>query len=366
MTKLDVVIRQDADELFKDISNVLTQLEGSTIVVTGAFGFLFSYMLDILALWNEENKYPIKKIIAIDNFKIGNKERLAYLSERKDFEFICHDISTPIQLEDEIDWIIHGAGIASPMFYRKFPLETIDVNVMGTRHMLNLAREKSVKGVAIMSTSEVYGDPIASMIPTPESYRGNVSCYGPRACYDESKRLSESLAYIYHDLYKLPVKIIRPFNIFGPGQSLADKRIMPDLLNSVVESKSIVLFSDGKPTRSFCYVKDAIAGLLSILVNDQTIGKPINLGCDEQEISILDLASLMQKIAKEDFEIDLNVEHKVSNDAAYLTDNPQRRCPDIDFLRELIGEYQYTGLRDGVVRTLNHYFNQKVLHEEPA
>src|SRR5207244_1227479 len=152
----------------------------------------------------------------------------------RDVAFVDADVSQRLQLDTPVDWIIHGASVASPTFYRRYPLETIDANVGGTRQMLELARDPRVRGMLYLSTSEVYGDPGPASIPTPEEYHGNVSCTGPRACYDESKRLAETLCQTYASLYGVAVKVVRPFNVYGPGQRLDDGRIIPDLIRSAL------------------------------------------------------------------------------------------------------------------------------------
>jgi dTDP-glucose 4,6-dehydratase/UDP-glucuronate decarboxylase len=202
-----------------------------------------------------------------------------------------------------------------------------------------------------ISTSEIYGDPDAAHIPTREDYRGNVSCTGPRACYDESKRMAETLCSTYYSLYGVPVKVIRPFNVYGPGQRLDDKRIIPDLISAALERRPLELFSDGRATRSFCYVSDAIRALWHILLSD-TNGEAFNVGNDEREITIGMLAELVREAAGPP---QLEILHRASEDKHYLTDNPQRRCPDLTKLR---GRFPWTPnvpLAEGLERTLRSY-----------
>src|SRR5262249_15958041 len=156
-------------------------------------GFLCSYLLETVAYLNDTAWQRPCRLISVDNLRSGIAARVAHLAERRDFRFLDHDVSQPLDPAERVDWIIHGAGIASPTFYRKFPLETVDVNVSGTRRMLDLAQRQGARSILYMSTSEIYGDPDPAFIPTAEDYRGNVSCNGPRACYDESKRMAEAL-----------------------------------------------------------------------------------------------------------------------------------------------------------------------------
>ncbi|MGH9652438.1 MAG: NAD-dependent epimerase/dehydratase family protein, partial [Bryobacteraceae bacterium] len=207
------------------------------------------------------------------------------------------------------------------------------------------------RSLLYISTSEIYGDPDAAHIPTREDYRGNVSCTGPRACYDESKRMAETLCWVYHELYKVPVKAIRPFNVYGPGQRLDDKRIIPDLVSAALERRAIELFSDGRATRSFCYVSDAIRALWLILLSDAN-GEAFNVGNDEREIAIGELAELISQVAGPPR---LEIRHRASEDKHYLTDNPQRRCPDLGKLRGRLGWSPKVPLAEGLERTLHSY-----------
>jgi len=342
------IIHQDAELIASTLAPELSLLNGSTLLVTGASGFLCSHFLETIAVYNETAR-PRCRVLAVDNFKTGLPERLAWVAGRSDIELCRSDVSIGFQPAEPVDWIIHGAGIASPPFYRRFPLETIDVNVNGTRHMLDLLR-RGGRGMLLLSSSEIYGDPDPGHIPTPEDYRGFVSSTGPRACYDESKRLGETLAMTYHRLYGAPVKIVRPFNVYGPGQRLDDGRIIPSLISAAFYRRPIVLYSDGRATRSFCYIRDAIHGMLRVLLSP-VAGEAFNVGNDE-EISIGDLA---RTAASLDGEPVLPIEFHTSDEADYLCDNPQRRCPDLTKLRRLGGWEPQVKVREGLARTLQSY-----------
>jgi dTDP-glucose 4,6-dehydratase/UDP-glucuronate decarboxylase len=330
-------------------------LGGSTLLITGANGFLCSYFVDCVVEWNRRHPEARTRVIAVDNLLTGAADRLAHLQGNPDISIVSHDITKPLKLTESVDWVIHGASIASPMVYRKFPLETIDANVSGTRHMLDLATAKKSKGVVVMSSSEIYGDPDPAFIPTPEEYRGNVACMGPRACYDESKRMSETLAWTYHRVHGLSVKLIRPFNVYGPGFRLDDQRVLPDLFTAVLDRKPIVMLSDGRPSRSFCYVTDAIRGILTVLVQGQG-GEAYNVGNDEVEVSMGDLATRVSAVAAELMNCPASpIVYQTSQDADYLTDNPQRRCPDLKKLRSVGGWAPEVSLTDGLKRTLTYY-----------
>ena len=347
-TTTTTIIREDSERIAAELYPDLKQLDGATLLVTGASGFLCSHFLEAIAVFNETAR-PGCRVLALDNFKTGLPQRLAWVEKRSDIELRACDVSAGFEPGEPVDFIIHGAGIASPPIYRQFPLETIDVNVSGARHMLELLRREG-RGMLLLSSSEIYGDPDPAHIPTSEDYRGSVSCTGPRACYDESKRLGETLAMTYYRLYGSPVKIIRPFNVYGPGQRLDDGRIIPSLISAAFDRKPIVLYSDGRATRSFCYSRDAIRGMLRVLLAS-VAGEAFNVGNDE-EISISELAQIAARL---DGEPALPVEFHTSKDADYLSDNPQRRCPKLTKLRGLSGWEPQVKVREGLARTLRSY-----------
>jgi UDP-glucuronate decarboxylase len=340
--KKDILyIHQKAQKEFKLLS-------GNSLLLTGANGFLGYYFTKAILSWNDTHaKNPIR-LYALSTFRNGVPSWINKLKKRSDFILLKKDISLyTIPKHLEFSYIIHGASIASPTFYRSNPIETINANVLGMYNILDylLKRKKTknpVKGLLFFSTSEIYGDPTKGNIPTAEEYRGNVSCTGPRACYDESKRFCETLCVNYSRVHNLPITIARPFNNYGPGLKLHDKRVIPDFSNNVLHNKDIVMFSDGLPTRTFCYVSDAIVGYLKIL----TMGKPgesYNIGVEKPEISMYNLAEKIKKIAQKKYGYKGNVIIKKSTDKEYLTDNPSRRCPkiekakkDLDFKPEIL------------------------------
>jgi dTDP-glucose 4,6-dehydratase/UDP-glucuronate decarboxylase len=344
---LDDIITEDLDRIVERARPALEQMAGTTLLVTGAAGFLPSYFVDAVARFNEGAAEPCR-ILCLDNFISGVATRLSHLEGRPDVSMVVADVSAGVEVDEPVDWMVHGASVASPIWYRKHPLETIDVNVNGTRHLLELSRQQPVRGFLLLSSSEIYGDPPADRIPTPETYWGHVSSVGPRACYDESKRLAETLAVTFHQLHGTPVKIVRPFNVYGPRLRLDDGRIVPDLMLAAVEGRPIVLFSDGKPTRSFCYVADFVVAMLHLLVTGPA-GEAFNVGNDE-EISIGDLAHLMSDIAG-----GIGVELQTSEDPNYVTDNPNRRCPDLSKTKATIPWVPEVDLRAGLERSLAHY-----------
>jgi dTDP-glucose 4,6-dehydratase/UDP-glucuronate decarboxylase len=348
------VIREDAAAVVERLGARLDALAGRRLLVTGAGGFLCSHLLDVVAAWNDQNPADACRVLAVDVFHSGLPERLAHLvgpGGRPEFDLLRADVAKPLDAPGRFDLVVHGASIASPPVYRERPLETIDANVLGTRQMLELARSAGATSMVFLSTSEIYGDPDAAAIPTPETYRGNVSCTGPRACYDESKRLGETLCTTYQRKLGTPVKIVRPFNVYGPGQRLDDGRIVPDLVGAALRREPLVLWSDGRATRAFCYVRDAVRGLLEVLLLGRD-GEAYNLGNDQAETSVRELAFAMREVAGPP---PLAVRFATHDDADYLTDNPSRRCPDLAKLRALSGYAPEVDLKTGLERTLRSY-----------
>jgi dTDP-glucose 4,6-dehydratase/UDP-glucuronate decarboxylase len=347
---MDVQIRRDVEGIIDANRKALSQLDGRGILITGGAGFLGAYFLDLLSLWNETGAKKHCQIYCLDTFITGTPRRIAHLEGKGYFHKIAQSVTEPLPPGLEVDYIMHFASIASPTFYRKYPLETIDSNVAGTRNLLEYAAKRKIASIVFLSTSEIYGDPVASMIPTPEDYRGNVSCTGPRACYDESKRLGETLCMTFFRQKNVPVKIIRPFNVYGPGLRIDDKRIIPDLFHSAIFEGGIALHSDGKPTRSFCYVSDAVDAMLKVLLS-KLDGEQFNVGDDSQEISMLELA----KMVRSQFSDEMKLTFKASEEKDYLTDNPLRRCPDLKKIRSLLGYEPKVGLAEGLSRLKGWY-----------
>ena len=200
------------------------------------------------------------------------------------------------------------------------------------------------------SSSEIYGDPNSSSIPTNEEYKGNVSCHGPRACYDESKRFGETLCWVYAKEYGMPITIARPFNNYGPGMSLTDKRLPADFANNIIEGRDLIIFSDGSPTRTFCYISDAITGYLLCLTYGQY--DYFNIGNNIPEISVSEFAKIFKSNGHKVFGYQGSIFHKKSDDIDYMTDNPNRRCPDISKARKKLNYIPKVNVEEGVERYL--------------
>lgn len=356
MSNYSKIIEEDCGEIIKRVGIALDSLKNKSLLITGANGFLCSYFVDVINQWNKSNESSNRCVVhAVDNFSSSKKTRLSHLIDENEIKLYNYDISKSINIEN-VDYIIHGASIASPSIYRIYPLETLDANVTGTRNVLNLATLKNVTNVIIMSSSEIYGDPDDNNIPTNEQYNGNVSCEGPRACYDESKRIAETLAYVYKTKHKLSVNTIRPFNVFGPGQNLDDKRVVPDCIKSVLNNSDIEIFSDGKSTRSFCYISDAVSAILLLLLKQPTDYLAFNVGNDEIEITMKELADLVVKVGKRVITSNTNkVIFKKSFDVHYNTDSPKRRSPDLSRIKSTTQWKPIVNLEQGIERTIKSY-----------
>lgn len=345
-----------------DLGRNATSFYGTRVLVTGAAGFLGFNFLQFFSYLNQNrppSHAPIH-VVAADNYLRGKSRWIVELAQSdRHIELRTFDITHSWPQEDaRYDFIIHGASVASPTFYRQYPLETLDANVMGLRNMLDLARRAAVTSMVFFSSSEIYGDPPAREIPTQETYRGNVACTGPRACYDESKRLGETLCYIYAQQYRIPVKIIRPFNNYGPGLRLTDRRVLPDFCADALAGRDIVLYSDGKATRTFCYSSDALTGYLLVLLSNNQ-GEAFNIGSQDPEVSMFELATLVSKVSHSN----RSVVCRQSNDKDYLTDNPQRRCPDLSKAKTLLGYQPKVDLQTGIGRLIEWYKTFRALEE---
>jgi UDP-glucuronate decarboxylase len=365
-----------AELLEKDLGHIADGLgaefgamSGSNLLITGGAGFLGYYLVQSVLFWNERHtdSRPIH-VTVLDNFQRGTPDWIVGLRNRPDLVLVEHDIrrALPSGLR-AFHYIVHAAGIASPTYYRRHPLETMDTNIEGLRHLLEYARirrssPEPVQGFLFYSSSEIYGDPLPGHIPTPEDYRGNVSCTGPRACYDESKRYGETLTVTFARQHGIPATIARPFNNYGPGLKITDRRVIPDFARDVLDGRDIVLLSDGSPRRTFCYAADAVTGYYKVLVRGRA-GEPYNIGVERPEISMLDLAERIVTLARELFGYQGAVVRRASQEADYLVDNPTRRCPVIAKARAELGYEPSIGLEEGLRRSLVWYSHNRTAAE---
>ncbi|HET9857084.1 MAG TPA: NAD-dependent epimerase/dehydratase family protein [Chthoniobacterales bacterium] len=360
-TNADAVVREDLDFIVERANAEMEQMSGQRLLVVGGAGFLGHFLVQSPLHWNaaHPNRAPIH-VTVLDNYARGLPGWLKRIESNPSLELVQHDIVKPVpETAAAFQFIIHAASIASPIYYRKHPLETMDANVGGLRNLLDygLRQAKSgspLSGFLFFSSSEIYGDPPPDQIPTPETYRGNVSCTGPRACYDEAKRYGETLCVTFASQHGLPAKVARPFNNYGPGLKITDRRVIPDFAADILAGRDIVMFSDGSATRTFCYVADAVCGYYKILVNGRP-GEAYNIGVEEPEISMLNLAEKMAALGGELFGYKGKVVRQQSGDKDYVTDNPNRRCPVLTKARSELGYDPQVSLAEGLRRSLLWY-----------
>ncbi len=304
----------------------------SRVLVTGGAGFIGSYLCEHLL--NEGHE-----VLCLDNFFTGTKDNIIHLMDNHRFELIRHDITEPIMLE--VDRIYHFACPASPVHYQYNPVKTIKTNVMGTINMLGLAKRVKAR-VMLASTSEVYGDP--KVHPQTEEYWGHVNPIGPRSCYDEGKRVAETLMMDYHRQNNVDIKIIRIFNTYGPRMAINDGRVVSNFIVQALRGEDITVYGDGKQTRSFCYIDDLVDGIFKMMNTEDFIG-PVNLG-NPAEFTILELAELVIELTGSKSKI------------KYLPkpqDDPVQRQPDITLAKRKLNWEPRIPLREGLEKTIAYF-----------
>ena len=305
------------------------------ILVTGGAGFIGSHLCERLLEKGNE-------VVCLDNFFTGSKDNIKHLFSDYSFELILHDLVNPILLE--VDQIYNLACPASPVHYQYNPVKTVKTSVMGTLNMLGLAKRVKAR-ILQASTSEVYGDP--TVHPQPETYWGNVSCIGLRSCYDEGKRVAETLMMDYHRQNQVDIRIVRIFNTYGPRMALNDGRVMSNFITQALRGEPLTIYGDGSHTRSFCYVSDMVKGMIAMMEQDEFIG-PINLG-NPQEISISELADSVIKNTGSSGGIDYQ---------PLPPDDPARRCPDISLAKARLNWEPEIDFKTGLSQTIEYFKNK--------
>ena len=301
-------------------------------VVTGGAGFVGSHLCERLLRegWD---------VLSLDSLLTGRIANLGGVESHERFRFESHDVTTPIAVEGDVDWVLHFASPASPSDYLSHPIHTLKVGALGTLNALGLAKAKGA-GFLLASTSEVYGDP--QVHPQPEEYWGNVNPIGPRGVYDEAKRYAEAMAMAYLRVHDVQVKIARIFNTYGPRLRRGDGRAVPTFVEQALGGDPITVHGDGSQTRSLCYVDDLVEGIWRLLTSD-VVGMPVNLG-NPEEVNVLDLARTIVLLAGSTSEV-IFTERPI--------DDPEVRCPDISRATSLLGWVPLIPLTDGLERTIS-------------
>ena len=307
-------------------------MEKKVILVTGGAGFLGSHLCEkLLSLGHQ--------VLCLDNYFTGRRENVSHLIQHPDFELVRHDVTEPIRLE--VDQIYNLACPASPRYYQQNPIKTIKTSVMGAINVLGLAKRIGAR-VFQASTSEVYGDPIIH--PQPESYWGNVNPVGLRSCYDEGKRVAETLFFDYHRQNGVEIRVARIFNTYGPRMQAGDGRVVSNFIVQALRGEDLTIYGDGTQTRSFCYVDDLVEGFVR-LMNSEGLTGPVNLG-NPQEFTMLELAEqVLAEVGGRSRLVHLPLP----------ADDPRQRRPDITLAKEKLAWQPQVPLQEGLVRTVRHF-----------
>jgi nucleoside-diphosphate-sugar epimerase len=309
------------------------------ILVTGGAGFIGSHLCARLL---EENH----TLLCVDNLITGSVDNIQSLLDNPRFTFLQHDITQPFDTDIDVEAIFHLASPASPVGYMEHPIETILVNSQGTYQMLELARKNHTRFL-VSSTSEIYGDPLVH--PQSEDYWGNVNPIGPRACYDESKRLSETLTMEFYRQYHLDARIVRIFNTYGPNSQINDGRMIPNFITQALKNEPLTIYGDGNKTRSITYVSDLVDGLLRAMFTPDTAGEVFNLGSTEEH-TVLEYAQMIIQLCCSSSEIRFETSR---------VDDPERRRPNPNKAQQILGWQRKVSMEDGL-RTTIEWFAKRI------
>jgi len=325
---------EDIDRIKRDLKKGC--FEGKSVLVTGGAGFIGSWLCDVLTISDAQ-------VTCLDNLSTGTQHNVSHLKSKREFRFTKADVCT-FKTKDDFDYILHMASHASPEEYQTHPIETLGANSLGSANMAELARENDAT-ILFASTSEIYGD--SKVVPTPETYWGNVNPIGPRSCYDEGKRFAEALFMAYHKQYGLSVKIARIFNSFGPRlrEDRSYGRAVSRFIAQALTNKPITVYGDGSQTRSFCYITDTITGLMWLTSNEEAKGEVVNVG-SPKEVTILQLARKIKELTKSRSALTFHLLPK---------DDPKRRCPDTNKIERLLGWRPKVSLEKGLKRTISWF-----------
>jgi len=307
------------------------------ILITGGAGFIGSHLCRKLLEGGD-------RVICVDNFITGFRKNIKELEINPKFKLIEQDISNSVYIEEDLDWVLHFASLASPKHYLNYPIKTLKSGLLGTHNCLGIAKGKKAK-FFLASTSEVYGDPLVH--PQPEEYWGNVNSIGVRSCYDESKRGAEALTYAYMRQHNLDVRVVRIFNTYGSNMHPDDGRVVSNFIVQALKGANLTVYGEGRQSRSFCYVDDLVAGILKMMDIDYKL--PLNLG-NPREFTVNELANLVLKLTGSKSKVE------------YLPlpeDDPKQRKPDISKVKKMIGWQPKISLEEGLKKTIE-YFKKRI------
>jgi nucleoside-diphosphate-sugar epimerase len=344
------VIIEDLEEIAAAID--YSDLYGARVLVTGASGFLAAYMVETLLFLNEQNPSRKIKVIGLARNREKAHQRFSQYLTRKDFELIIQPVETRLEIEGDLDFIIHAASQASPKHFGTDPVGTLSANIFGTHELLQLARQKKCRAFLFFSSGEVYGQVSPSQIPIKETDYGYLDPNQVRACYGESKRMGENLCVAFSHQFGVPTKIVRPFHTYGPGFSLEDGRVFADFVSDIINGRNIQLKSDGSAVRPYCYLSDATVGFYTVLLRGN-VGEAYNIGNDKTEVSVLELARILVDLFPEKhLKITRTDDH---NPVQYLKSPIQRNCPDISKVKAL-GWSPSISIQEGFKRTVRSFY----------
>ncbi len=316
------------------------QLLAKTVVITGGAGFLGSHLCDRMIQQGD-------KVICVDMLSSGSMKNIEHLMENPSFSLIVQDVCFPISISEPVDEIYNLACSASPGFYQRDPIHTLKTNFLGMLNVLELAVEKKAK-VLQSSTSEIYGDPLEH--PQHEDYWGNVNPYGLRSCYDEGKRVAESLCFAYRHMHEVDTKLVRIFNTFGPRMDPKDGRVVSNFIMQALNDEPLTIYGDGSQTRSLCYVEDLIEGFLVVMAQPAEFGGPVNLGNPSHEMTVCKIAEIIIQLTGTSSAICFK---------PLPADDPKKRQPDITLATNLLGWKPKVSIKEGLERTINYYLGTK-------
>jgi len=344
------ILAEDMRLISETLGSAADQLQGRSLLITGAGGMLAGYLVESVAWMNRERFNRPCQIICLIRPGSKSRARFAHLAANQEITFVDQDVNAPLKYDGSADFIIHAASRASPKSYLCEPLDTMDANTTATKRLLDFARTRNSEGFLFFSSGEIYGDVPPEHMPTPETYTGTNDCTSPRACYTESKRFGETLCATYARQFGTPAVIVRPFHIFGPGMRLDDGRVIADFVRDRLESRSIRILSGGRAIRAFGYLADATIGFWQSLFS-RLGGEAFNIGDDRNPLSIRDLAYLVASLEKPNLIVDI-IEDNIPS---HLVGSPSQVCPDISKARQLLGYEPNTDLEEGLMRLIAWY-----------